>query len=95
MMSALSKLIPDMWMKPGQEWFSENPDNRRARGNNMIWTSGEDGMCWPNTNYPLFDYYAESKLYELGVYNEMGKFLYERGWFAEWNDPGTVHLCKI
>lgn len=43
--------------------------------------------------YAIFDYYNESDLYDLGVYVEFGKMLQERGWYAEFEDPGTVIIA--
>lgn len=54
-----------------------------------IWLSAEE-----ESNQLFFDYYAESRAYELGVKNTMRDFLEHRGWYAEWYDPGTVMLWE-
>lgn len=59
-----------------------------------IWTSGEnDDVTWGG--FPLFDYYGSGKKYTLGVNNLLHNFLEKRGWYGEWNDPGTMMLWKI
>lgn len=50
-----------------------------------IWMSGE-------SNSSLFNYYAESSQYEFGVKETLCRQAESRGWFFEWNDPGTV-MC--
>lgn len=62
-----------------------------------IWTSGEDGLE-SKDGLRLFDYYAEDykeKTYIFGVHKEIENFLNKHGWFAEWNDPGTIMFWKI
>lgn len=54
-----------------------------------IWLSAEE-----ESNQWFFDYYADNRAYELGVKNTMRDFLEKRGWYAEWNDPGTVMLLE-
>ncbi len=59
-----------------------------------IWTSGEDG-AEASDGYPLFDYWSENHdKYEFGVHNEMMDFLEKNGWYAEWNDPGTIMIWE-
>ena len=55
-----------------------------------IWISAE---CLENEYY--FDYYAETKAFELGVRVTLDDFLAKRGWYAEWHDPGTIMLWEI
>lgn len=55
-----------------------------------IWISAEE----PDNEF-YFDYYAESRTYELGVRATLADFLQKRGWYAEWNDPGTMMLWEI
>jgi len=55
-----------------------------------IWISAEE----PDNEF-YFDYYPMSKGYELGVRTTMIDFLGKRGWYAEWNDPGTIMLWEI
>jgi len=61
-----------------------------------IWTSAEDGLLWGGL--PMFNYYSQdggSKKYTMGVNNSLYKFLENRGWYAEFNDPGTVMLWEV
>ena len=55
-----------------------------------IWLSA-DGS---ENNY-YFDYYTTSRAYENGVRKTFIKWLEDRGWYAEWNDPGTMMLWII
>lgn len=55
-----------------------------------IWISAEEPA-----NELFFNYYAETRAYELGVRITLDDFLEHRGWYAEWHDPGTVMLWKI
>ena len=55
-----------------------------------IWISAEE----PDNEF-YFDYYAMSSTYDLGVRATLVDFLQKRGWYAEWNDPGTMMLWEI
>ena len=55
-----------------------------------IWISAE---CLENEFH--FDYYAMSSAYDLGVRATLVDFLEKRGWYTEWNDPGTMMLWEI
>tara|TARA_B110000908_G_C9991317_1_gene329891 strand:+ start:48 stop:323 length:276 start_codon:yes stop_codon:yes gene_type:complete len=55
-----------------------------------IWISAEEEM-----NQWHFDYYAESNRFQLGVSEEINKLLEDKGWFAEWYDPGTIFIYEI
>jgi hypothetical protein len=55
-----------------------------------IWISAEDF-----NNQLHFDYYSENKSFELGVRTTTIDFLFKRGWFAEWHDPGTIMIWKM
>jgi|688.fasta_scaffold75212_3 hypothetical protein len=56
-----------------------------------IWLSAEDRDELPN-GLDIFNYYSESPKYDLGVHVDFVKFLDSCGWYAEWNDPGTIML---
>jgi len=62
-----------------------------------IWTSAEDDEhTWGGL--PLFNYYSQdggSKKYTFGVNNHLYNFLEDNGWYAEFNDPGTVMLWEM
>lgn len=61
--------------------------------------NGDEGGIWLSAeeqeNIHFFDYYSMSRTYELGVRKTFSEFLLKRGWFAEWNDPGTIMLWTI
>ena len=60
-----------------------------------IWLSGESGDDMPD-GMPIFDYYAEGQgPYDLGVHEDFTAFIEPYGFFAEWNDPGTIMLWRI
>lgn len=40
----------------------------------------------------LFEYYAESSRYDFGVLVTLDEAVSKRGWWFEWNDPGTI-MC--
>ena len=49
---------------------------------------------------PAADYYGyemdpQEKIWELGVHKQVIEFLRDRGWFAEWYDPGTMFAFPI
>lgn len=86
----LKEMFPNMLLRTTEEF------NSIGGG---VWTSGEDGIDGPIMNHlPLFDYYTQdggSNFYSFGVNNTFYEFLEERGWYAEFNDPGTVMLWEI
>jgi hypothetical protein len=55
-----------------------------------IWVSGEDGDEFKGKR--IYDYYSNSKAYELGVLKAWEKELSKRGWYSEWYDAGTVMI---
>jgi hypothetical protein len=85
MMELLEAKYPKMFLKTTEEFDG-------SKGG--IWTSGEDKLTTKD-GFELFDYYAESKRYELGIHTEIYNFLEKHGWFAEWYDCGTLMLWVI
>jgi len=96
--SGLKKLVPDIdFLKNSEEFDEENKGG--------LWTSGESD--WKYEGLPVFDYYCESDYlmkdagfegkssYVFGVHKDIHKWLEERGWYPEWNDPGTLMLGRI
>jgi hypothetical protein len=60
-----------------------------------VWLSGEDSVEMKDGN-DMFDYYTERyNTYTFGVHNTMYKWLEDRGWYAEWNDAGTIMLHEL
>ena len=69
---------------------SENFNSRKGG----VWVRGtEDGICGRN-GLLLFNYYAQGEFFEFGVNTELVQYLYCYGWFAEWNDAGTIMFWK-
>ena len=59
-----------------------------------VWLSGESDIPKTSDGLPLFDYYMDVDPYEFGVHPEFSKFIEPYGFFAEWNDPGTLMLWR-
>lgn len=72
----------------GIEFIKDTEDFDGTPGG--IWLSADGGE-----NSKFFDYYTTSRAYELGVRTTFSEQLQERGWYAEWYDPGTIMLWKI
>ncbi len=61
---------------------------------NGIWLSAENGEQYQSRD--IFDYYSvDHKNYDIGVLKAFEKAMDQVGWYAEWNDPGTIMLWKI
>lgn len=83
MMSILKEKYPDMFMRTTEEFDGQEGG---------IWSSGEDELP-AKDGMPLFEYYAQDmhkKRYTFGVHKEIGNLLDKHGWYASWNDPGTI-----
>ena len=75
----------------GNEDEEEDPEYNESG----LWLSGESGnLIGGKDGDNAFAYWAESDDYDGGIHKDMRKFLDERGWWAEWNDAGTVMLYK-
>lgn len=88
LMRELSRKFPNMFLRTTEEF------NGSQGG---IWTSAEDGTSYAN-GQELFNYYSEDwkgERYILGVHKKLYNYLHDRGWYASWNDPGTVMLWTI
>jgi hypothetical protein len=64
-----------------------------------VWLSGESGIE-DRKGMPLFNYYAQDShnsrpSYIFGVRYHLHNFLERNGWYAEWNDPGTIMLWEV
>jgi hypothetical protein len=87
LLEILEKKYPKMFLRTTEEF------NGNSGG---IWSSGEDGLL-AKDGFPMFEYYAEDyneKRYVFGVHKEIRELLEKNGWFAEWNDPGTIMFWK-
>lgn len=60
-----------------------------------VWINAESDVPETQSGLPLFDYYLDMEPYEFGVHPEFSKFVQDRGFFAEWNDPGTLTLFRM
>jgi len=59
-----------------------------------IWLSGENGETASDGRELFYYYSTDYKNYDLGVHNELSKFLEDNGWYPEWNDPGTLMVIN-
>ena len=86
------KLIKELFTKWNIDFVSTTEEfNGETSG---VWLSGEDSVEMKD-GLNMFDYYTENySKYTFGVHNTMYKWLGDRGWFAEWNDAGTIMLHK-
>ena len=69
--------------KKGCNVVGETEDFNGSQGG--IWLSGEEGDG-------LFSYYSESSKFSCGVLNTLQEAVEKKGWWFEWNDPGTI-MC--
>jgi len=53
-----------------------------------IWLGGEEGDG-------LFSYYSQSARFDFGVLKTLQDQVQKRGWWFEWNDPGTIMCWPI
>lgn len=74
------------WIRKSMKFVRTTEEFNGSKGG--IWVSGENGDTFKGK--PIYDYYAEGSAYELGVLAAWEKELNNRGWYSEWNDPGTV-----
>ena len=84
---ALKKILID---KYGIKSVKDSEDFDGSKGG--LWVSAEDGDLMPNKSDEIFSYYDETPKYDLGVHVDFSKFLDKSGWYAEFNDPGTVFI---
>jgi hypothetical protein len=86
MMDKLEEKYPNLFMRTTEEFNG-------SKGG--IWSSGENGDQ-AKDGRPLFNYYTENyNLYTSGVHKEIYDLLEENGWWAEWNDPGTIMFWEF
>ncbi len=105
----LLKMIPDLWMKDSEEYdghsggiWSSGEDGKSYKGIPVF-------DYYEESNYLMMEEIRDRERslilaneeptkmvssYESGVHLEIYKWLDERGWYAEWNDPGTIFLWK-
>lgn len=83
----LQKEFPKMWIKDGEE-FDGVPGKLWTGEGSMVTIPGHP-VSW---DLPLFDYYAESHLYEMGVWKPLAEFVRKHGYYCECNDPGTYFI---
>jgi len=83
MMAKLEAKYPKLFMRTTEEFNG-------SKGG--IWSSAENGDE-AKDGFNLFNYYSEDYnevRYHIGVHKEIYNLLEKNGWYAEWNDPGTI-----
>lgn len=88
----MMKQLEQAW---GIRFISTTEEFNGSQGG--IWLSGENGDTDPlDGGMELFDYYSENySRYEFGVYNRIREWAESKGWWFEWNDPGTIMLWPM
>jgi len=89
LMQVLKQKFPNMWMKPAED-FGDGFDET------AIWTG--EGSTLHDEKYDMdvniFSLYSESKMYDMGVHNNLVSVLDEYGYYAEFYDGGTVFISQ-
>ena len=58
-----------------------------------VWVSAEDQATYGGLE--IYDYYSESRSYDLGVLAKFEDALQKKGWYSEWHDAGTVMIWEM
>lgn len=73
-------------MEDGNGWVSESDNTFCISAENELYASN---------GYDLLNYWTQNhEHWELGINNELVKFLADHGWYAEWVNPGVVAIVK-
>lgn len=59
-----------------------------------ITINAEEGLTDRNDNF-IFDYWAESGLYEFGVIAHLNRWVQRNGWWFQWVNPGVIKLYPL
>lgn len=59
-----------------------------------IWICAECGYLNAR-GVPFFDYYANTKSYDMGVLSNLRNLAEKHGWYFEWYDAGTIMVYPI
>lgn len=82
-------------------WFFMKTTEEFNGSKGGLWFCGECEDIVDSIGLPMFEYYAYDmnidginpyRDYVFGVHPAINDFVEERGWFFEWNDPGTIML---
>lgn len=80
LMAELEKMYPDAWFK----------ESERFQGHGGgIWT-GEGS--YDKEGREIFSYWSNSPDYEIGVLKSFNDFIESKGFWAEWQDAGTIMI---
>jgi len=88
LIAQLEKKYPKMTIfEDGNGWVSKSED--------VFAISAEDSGVVSAEGYDLLNYWTQNhEHWDLGIHNELVKFLSDRGWYAEWVNPGVVAIVK-
>lgn len=78
------------WIQQHMKFVKTTEEFDGSKGG--IWVSGENMDLFKGKR--IYDYYNETKAYDLGVLNSWEKELNKRGWYSEWYDAGTVMIWQ-
>jgi hypothetical protein len=87
LIAQLQKKYPKMTIfENGNGWVDNSED--------VFAISAEDDVMSSN-GYDLLNYWTQNyEHWDLGVHNELVKFLSDHGWYAEWVNPGVVAIVN-
>jgi len=87
LIAQLQKRYPKMSiMEDGNGWVPESEES--------FVINAEDGIM-ASDGYDLLNYWTQNhEHWDMGIHNELVKFLGENGWYAEWVNPGVVAIVK-
>jgi hypothetical protein len=99
LLETIREKYPHAWFKPSEEFDGVDGGIWTGEGSYEIekWEPDEFFPKGLTCEVPLFEYYTEpfaASSYEHGVYKPFAQFLSKHGWFAEFEDPGTVMIWK-
>lgn len=78
------------WLRKHMDFVKTTEEFNGSEGG--IWLTAEGTDVYDGI--PMYDYYAENDLYELGVYTKWEEKINSMGWYSEWYDAGTVMLWE-
>jgi hypothetical protein len=93
-MTNKTSLIAQLQKKYPKMTIFENGNGWTSNSEDVFAISAEDGVMSSN-GYDLLNYWTQNhEHWDLGVHNELVKFLSDHGWYAEWVNPGVVAIVN-
>jgi hypothetical protein len=85
MIEAVKRAYPKQHIRTSEEFSPNMIDG--------LWLAA-DGGTEDKRGAELFNYYAESSLYEMGVIAHLAAWANRHGWYFEYYDPGTIFMWE-